>query len=70
MAKNKMVGFHDCETGEFFERPMNEEELAQLAADVEAGKLRDQKEAEAKAQRAALLDKLGLTEDEAKLLLS
>jgi len=72
MEKNKMskIIIHNAETGQITERDMNAEELAQLEADkTEAAQRRA--EAEAKAtQKAALLDKLGITEDEAKLLLS
>lgn len=59
----------NCETGEVIERELNEEELAQQAIDEAATGARAAEEA-AKAQaRQALLDKLGITEDEAKLLL-
>jgi len=68
------IMFHNTETNEIVEREMNAEELAQWEADVAyyAAKAELAKaEAEAKAtQKAALLDKLGITEDEAKLLLS
>jgi len=68
------IMFHNTETNEIIEREMNAEELAQWEADVAyyAAKAELAKaEAEAKAtQKAALLDKLGITEDEAKLLLS
>lgn len=45
-----------------------EEEIAQGWIDYQAKEAADKAEAEAK--RQALLDKLGITEDEAKLLLS
>jgi len=68
------IMFHNTETNEIIEREMNAEELAQWEADVAyyAAKAELAKaEAEAKAtQKAALLDKLGITEEEAKLLLS
>lgn len=51
------------------ERAMNDEEFAQWELDVEADRKRVAKlEAEAQAKQA-LLDRLGITEDEAKLLL-
>jgi len=60
----------NAETGEEIERDMNPDELAQhkidvarLAADVEAKKSKA-------VEKAALLEKLGITADEAKLLLS
>lgn len=61
---------HNVETGEIVEREMNAEELAQLA--INQANLNAEKEAEAaKArERAALLERLGITDDEAKLLLS
>ena len=65
-----MITIHNVETGEIIVRDLNEAELAQIEDDqlkIEAKKL--DLEVKAKA-RAALLDKLGLTEDEAKLLLS
>lgn len=59
----------NAETGEEIVRDMNEDELAQLEidkAEAEAAKA----EAEAKdATRQALLDRLGITTEEAKLLL-
>ena len=60
---------HNVETGEITERDMTAEELAQAQADAAAAAAKAAEEA-AKAQaRQALLDKLGITEDEAKLLL-
>jgi hypothetical protein len=57
-------------TNEVIEREMNEQELAQYEAD-QAANAAAQAEAAAKAhERSALLAKLGITEDEAKLLLS
>jgi hypothetical protein len=56
-------------TGEEIEREMNDEELAQLAKDEKAFAKR-QAESEAKeSARAAILDRLGLTAEEAALLL-
>jgi len=66
----KMIGFHDAETGEFVEREMNAEELAQLANDVATAKARAEEAATKVAEKAALLAQLGITEDQAKLLLS
>lgn len=59
-----------ADSGEIVEREMNAEEIAQRVKDQEAEALRIS-EAHAKAeQRTALLNRLGITEDEAKLLLS
>jgi hypothetical protein len=59
----------NAETGEEIIRDMNAEELAQLEID----KATAQSEKEAKAakahERSALLTKLGITEEEAQLLL-
>jgi hypothetical protein len=67
---NPVVVIYDAETGETIEREMNSKELAQWQADQEA-KAIIEAEAEAKAaQKAALLDRLGITEEEAKLLLA
>jgi regulator of protease activity HflC (stomatin/prohibitin superfamily) len=60
----------NCETGETLERELNAEELAQQAID-EANAQAKQVELQAKAQaKAALLAQLGITEEQAKLLLS
>lgn len=59
----------NCETGEIVERELNEEELAQYEADKLAAELEASKEAAKTAARQAILDRLGLTEEEAKLLL-
>ena len=64
----------NCETGEVTERELNAEELAQNEIDT-ANYLTKQNaliaEAEAKAQaKAALLAQLGITAEQAKLLLS
>ena len=57
-------------TGEIIEREMSKEEFDQLKADQAATTLR-QKEKDALASRKAeLLEKLGITEDEARLLLA
>jgi hypothetical protein len=64
-----IMKIHNVETGEEFEREMTDAEFAQYQADQAAEAAR-QAEAQAKAaQRQALLDKLGITEDEARLLL-
>lgn len=60
----------NVETGEVITRDANAAELAQLAADKVAGDAIKAAQAKAEADKAALLDKLGITADEAKLLLS
>tara|TARA_R110002126_G_scaffold2397_2_gene13725 strand:+ start:715 stop:933 length:219 start_codon:yes stop_codon:yes gene_type:complete len=71
MAKSTrpLVRIHNVETDEIIDREMNDAEFAQYQADQLASNLA-QAEAEAKtAQRQEILDRLGLTADEAKLLL-
>ncbi len=63
---------HDLSTNEVteVERNMNAEELAQHQADLAKAEAIATAEAEKAVDKAALLAKLGITEDEAKLLLS
>jgi hypothetical protein len=64
----------NCTTGEVVERPLTQDELAQREADAAAyAAQKHEEEVAAQAQaeaKAALLTKLGITEDEAKLLLA
>jgi hypothetical protein len=60
----------NCTTGETIEREMNEEEASQFAKDQAEGKAEIEAKIARKAAKEALLEKLGITEDEAKLLLS
>jgi hypothetical protein len=64
----------NCATGEVVERPLTAEELAQREADAAAfaaKKAEEDAKAAADAEaKAALLTKLGITADEAKLLLA
>ena len=64
----------NCATGEVTERPLTAEELAQRETDATAAAARkaeeDAKAASDAVAKAALLTKLGITEDEAKLLLA
>ena len=72
MAKSTRptVRIHNTETDEIIDREMNDVELAQYEADQTANATR-QAEAEAKATaKAVLLSKLGISESEARLLLS
>ena len=63
----------NCETGEVIERQLNADELAQQDIDNDAAqtaKAITDAEVEAKeAARQAIFDRLGLSADEAKLLL-
>lgn len=64
------ITIHNVETNEIIEREMNSEELAQWDADQAAKAAELEAETAKAAEKAALLEKLGITEDEAKLLLS
>ncbi len=64
-----IVKIHNTQTDEVIEREMNDAEFAQYEIDqakFAANKLQAEAQATAKAE---LLDRLGITEDEAKLLL-
>ena len=71
MADTKIIV--NCETGEVTEMELTAEEVAQRTADAAAyAALEAEKEAEAEAKataKAALLTKLGITAEEAALLL-
>ena len=60
---------HNVETDEVIDREMNEAEFAQYEADQAANSARQVAEAQKAADRAALLAQLGITEEQAKLLL-
>jgi hypothetical protein len=61
---------HNATTGEIIDRKMTADEIAQMEKDATNEAAR-KAEAEAKAAaRAALLAQLGITEEQAKLLLS
>ena len=59
----------NCETGEIIERELNAEELAQQ--EIDEAKYLELKalDNERDAQRQALLSRLGITEEEARILL-
>lgn len=56
-------------TGEVIQREMTAEEIAQDLADQAAAAEREEAETQKSADKAALLARMGLTEDEARLLL-
>ena len=65
-----MIRIHNQETDEIIDREMNDAEYAQHLLDLEANAIA-KAEAETKATaKAALLEQLGITEEQAKLLLS
>ena len=67
---SNLIKIHNAQTGEVIEREMNAEEFAQWESDQAKAAVEAQAKAQAAAAKAALLDKLGITEEEAKLLLS
>ena len=72
MAKSTrpIIRIHNVETNEIIDREMTDAEFAAYEAE-QAAQATAQAEAEAKATaKAALLTKLGITAEEAKLLLS
>jgi hypothetical protein len=64
-----LIRIHNVETDEIIDREMNDAEFTKYQAEQELEAQR-QTEAEAKVQaKAALLNRLGLTEEEARILL-
>lgn len=61
---------HNIKTGEIIKREMNAEQLIEWEANRAKAEAEAKAKAEAAAAKAALLEKLGITEEEAKLLLS
>jgi phosphopantetheinyl transferase (holo-ACP synthase) len=64
-----MVRIHDLTTDEVIDREMNDAEYAEYQAQQEASAEAEAEAAAKEAQRKALLDKLGITAEEAQLLL-
>jgi hypothetical protein len=63
------VAIHNVDTDEVEIREMNDAEFTQYEADQAASAAAAQAEADKAAARTALLAKLGITEEEAQLLL-
>ena len=64
------VRIHNVETDEVIDREMNDAEFAQYEADQAAAAIQAAAEAAKAAEKEALLERLGITAEEAKLLLS
>ena len=64
-----MVRIHNTETDEIIDREMNDEEFAQHEADQIINAQAQAAAAQKSADKAALLAQLGITEEQAKLLL-
>ena len=60
---------HNVTTGEIFEREMTDAELAQRKLDETEAQIKASEEVQTTSAKLALLEKLGITEEEAKLLL-
>jgi hypothetical protein len=67
---NPMIKLVNATTGEEIEREMTSDEFAEWEANRAEWVATQKIESEKAAHKAALLTKLGITEDEAKLLLS
>jgi len=67
---NPTIRIHNVETNEVIDREMTDAELAAYEADQAAMEADQIAKSQAKDNKAALLEKLGITADEAKLLLS
>ena len=64
-----MIRIHDVQTDEIIDREMNDEEFSDWQSQQENIQKQEAEEAAKAAAKSALLKKLGITEDEAKLLL-
>jgi hypothetical protein len=64
-----MVRIHNTETDEVIDRQMNDDEFAQYEADKASHKEAEAAKAKAEADKAAILERLGLTVNELKTIL-
>jgi len=64
-----MVRIHDLQTGQVIDREMNDAEFAQMQTEQAIQEAAEAAKAKAEADKAALLARLGLTEDELKTIL-
>jgi hypothetical protein len=64
-----MIRIHNIETDEVIDREMTDAEFSQYEADQAATAAQKAAEAQKAADKAALLVQLGITEEQAKLLL-
>jgi len=64
-----MVRIHNIETNEVIDREMTDEEYEIYEANHAADQAKKDAELSAQSARAALLERLNITEDEARLLL-
>jgi hypothetical protein len=68
-SSRPVIRIHDLSNDEVIDREMNDEEFAQYEADQIAIAAKAAADAAKAAEKAALLERLGITADEAKLLL-
>jgi hypothetical protein len=66
---NPMIRIHNIETDEVIDREMTDAEFSQYEADQAATAAQKAAEAQKAIDKAALLLQLGITEEQAKLLL-
>ena len=64
-----MIRIHNTETDEVIDREMTNDEFAAYEAEQAVEAARQAEAATKEAQRQALLDRLGITSEEAKILL-
>jgi hypothetical protein len=64
-----IITIHNIETGQVIEREMNEAELAQLANDQAEAQIEKDKETARQEARQIILTRLGISAEEAALLL-
>jgi hypothetical protein len=64
-----IIRIHNTETDEVIDREMTDAEFAIYEADQEAQAIKQAEAETREAQRQALLDRLGITSEEAKILL-
>lgn len=65
-----MIRIHNLETGEIIDRELTDDEIEENTFRDAAIQAQLEAKTKAAAAKAALLEKLGITEEEAKLLLS
>lgn len=66
---NPLIRIHNIETDEVIDREMTDKEYADYLADQAAIEAKAEEERAKATAKADLLEKLGITEEEAKLLL-
>lgn len=67
--KRPIIRIHNLETDEIIDREMNDDEYEAYLADQESSAQAEANRQAQAAAKAALLERLGITEEEAKLLL-